>query len=85
MKNIIYNYKKGYNRPVSIPLWKWLIIILVWIISLMFYFAASIISLWFVIAGLLFQFIAIKLPIIMDTGSWRTTKEGKEYLEKYYK
>lgn len=81
----IHNFKKGYYRPVSMPLWKWIIVMIVWAIAVLFYFASVVFSTWLVLFGILFQIIAISLTVFLDTESWKNTKEGKDYLNKYYK
>jgi hypothetical protein len=40
-------------------------------------------NLWFLILGIIFQSIAMSLPIKWDTGSWRKTEKGKLYIDQY--
>ena len=83
LKDICFRVKKGYYRPTTLPLWKLVIIYCVWIVSVSFYISAAICSMWLVLLGMLFQSIAMFLPIKWDTGSWKETEQGKNYIEKY--
>lgn len=83
IKETYYAFKRGYNRPARMPLWKLLIVYCMWIISLIGYIAALHFNFWFVIIGIIFQTLAMRLPIKWDTETWRETEKGKQYIEKY--
>jgi hypothetical protein len=83
VKDMGYRFKKGYHRPVSLPIYKWIVVCISWIICLLFYILAMVSNLWFVTGGIIFQAMSMLLPDKWDTENWKSTKEGKEYIEKY--
>lgn len=84
MKNKLHDFKKGYYRPISMPIWKWIIILLVWTVSVLCYCLALVISMWLLVGGILFQMLAFCLMTFLDTGNWRNSDDGKNYLKRYY-
>lgn len=83
MKSYLTRFKKGYHRPVSMPIWKWIIVMLIWAISVLFYCASLVISSWLLIVAIFFQLLVFCITLLMDTGSWRDSQEGKDYIEEY--
>jgi hypothetical protein len=66
------------------PLWKMLIVYMIWGIALIGYLLAMFSNLWFIILGIVFQFLGFNSMLFFDTGNWRKTEEGKKYINKYY-
>lgn len=85
MNKLICNFKRNYNRPTSMPRWKHWIVWFIWIIAFIAYLAAMFITPWFIIFGLIFQFLGLNLPLQWDTGNWRNTERGKKYIDEYEK
>ncbi|HBY19819.1 MAG TPA: hypothetical protein DEG71_02235 [Clostridiales bacterium] len=83
MNKYIFNLKRNYNRPASMPRWKHFIVWFIWIIAFLGYVSAMFLTPWFILIGLLFQYLGLSLPNKWDTGNWRNTEKGKEYIEKY--
>lgn len=83
MNNIIKRFQKGYYRPISMPLWKMIIVYMIWSISLIGYILAVFSNLWFAILGVVFQFLGFTSMLIFDNGNWRKTEDGKKYLNEY--
>lgn len=77
------NLQKGYHRPVSLPRWKWLIVWIIWVIALIGYLSAMFITPWMLIIGIIFQQLGLYLPHVWDTGNWRNTKIGQDFIQKY--
>lgn len=83
IKKAINDFKKGYNRPISMPNWKWFIIYLVFGISLLFYIFSIIVIPYLIFLGVLFQCLGFELQNRWDSGEWKKTKKGQEYMENY--
>lgn len=82
MKNFIYYLKRGYSRPVSIPIWKMFFVYLIWMLCFVSYVMAML-NLISVIFGILLQSLGVLVMYIWDTGNWRNTEKGKKFIEKY--
>jgi quinol-cytochrome oxidoreductase complex cytochrome b subunit len=84
MKDSLHRFKKGYYRPVSMPIWKWMIVGFVFAIAAISYCASIIVSMWLLVVGIIFQFLAFLLMLAFDTENWKESQQGKEYLKEYY-
>lgn len=83
-KNTIFNkFIKGCRRPVSMPIWKWSIIYMIWAIAFFCVVLTILSHFWFMILALICQCLALALTAKWDTESWKNTKEGREYINKY--
>lgn len=83
MKNrILHSFKRWYKRPICMPIWNYILMYLIWILSI-FGYVCAVKSIKFVIFGLVFQYIAMYIPLICDNGNWRETEDGKAYSKEY--
>ena len=73
----IKNLQKGYHRPVTLPIWKWVIVWILWVIALIGYIFAMFITPWILTIGIIFQILGLYLPYIWDTGKWKNTEQAK--------
>jgi hypothetical protein len=83
MNSFINRFQKGYYRPISMPIWKWIIVCAIWVIAVIGYIGSFIVNPWLLIVGMIFQVLGLMLMLSFDTGSWRNTESGKEYLNMY--
>lgn len=84
MKNKLkYRFLKGYYRPISMPRWKWMAIYMLRLIAISGYILAICHSLWMASIGVIFQFFALHLTRRWDTGNWRFTRKGQEYIDRF--
>lgn len=83
IKEIYTRFKRGYHRPTSLPLWKLTIVYFIWVFVVIIYILAMLYNLWFVVLGIVFQNIAMILPLKWDTESWKEAEKGKKYIEEY--
>ena len=63
---------KAYYMPISLPIWKWIIVYISWAIAVVGYISTMFITLWMLIVGIVFQILGCYLPYIWNSKRLKT-------------